>query len=88
MEFTVCDLKKKTVINVTDGKQLGRVCDVSFTYPQGVVVGIIIKEGRFMGGNKFLIKLSCVDKIGKDTVLVKLDAPKDSTTIAVSDVDE
>ena len=88
MNYTVFDLKKKTVINVTDGKQLGRVCDVSFSYPQGSVEGIIIREGKFFSGDKFLIRLACIEKIGKDTVLVKLSNKEESVAVAFSDEEE
>lgn len=89
MNYTILDLKKKTVINVTDGKELGVVCDVSFSFPQGTVEGIIIREGkRFFGGDKFLIKLVCIDKIGKDTILVKLNSKENELSAVSGDEEE
>lgn len=89
MNCTIFDLKKKTVINVTDGKELGRVCDVSFSFPQGAVEGIVIREGkRFLGGDKFLIKLVCIEKIGKDTILVKLNSKENELSAVSGDEEE
>ena len=37
MEYNLNDLKKKRVINVADGKDLGKITDVVITYPEGKV---------------------------------------------------
>ena len=77
MELNLTQLRKKRVVNVSDGKELGRITDISFTYPQGEVIGFIIGNKKsFFGGDKSLIKLACVVKIGKDTVLVDVTEPK------------
>lgn len=77
MELNLAELKKKRVVNVCDGKELGRVCDISFNYPSGEVVGFIVSGKRgLLGGDKSLIKLACVVKIGKDAVLVDVSQPK------------
>lgn len=71
MELNLVQLKKKRVVNVGDGRELGRVSDISFNYPTGEVNGFIVGNKKtFFGGEKSLIKLACVVKIGKDTVLV------------------
>lgn len=77
MEVTFSELKQKQVVNLSDGKQLGKVCDVKFTFPEGKVEGFSVSGGK---GLKFFrreeyISLKCVTKIGEDTVLVNLSAP-------------
>lgn len=68
-------LKQKDVINLTDGKNLGKVCDLTFTFPEGKVEGFTVTGGkgfRFSKSEQF-IPLSQVKKIGKDAVLVNVN---------------
>ena len=46
METGYCQLKQKEVVNVKDGKKLGRVCDVVFTFPEGKTLGVVVPGGR------------------------------------------
>ena len=85
MEYNLNDLKKKRVINVADGKDLGKITDVVITYPEGKVKGIIVpgkKSGIFFSG-ELIINFRCVERIGDDTTLVKL-CERPSQTIGVS----
>lgn len=85
MEYNLNDLKKKRVINVADGKDLGKITDVVITYPEGKVKGIIVpgkKSGIFFSG-ELIINFRCVERIGDDTILVKL-CERTSQTIGVS----
>lgn len=73
------ELKQKEVINLCDGKRLGKVCDVVFIYPEGKVQGIVVPGGKgFRWGRADLfIDLRSVTKIGVDTILVEIKhAPK------------
>ncbi len=80
MEFTFSELKQKEVINLNDGKHLGKVCDVSFSFPENNLLGIFVTGGK---GFKFtrqdqFIPMKSVNKIGEDAILVKLsDKEKD-----------
>lgn len=67
------------VVNVCDGKQLGKVSDIVITYPEGRVLGIVAPGGRGFrwGKSDVYIDLKCVSKIGVDVVLVELrNAPR------------
>ncbi len=73
MEFTFSALKQKDVINLIDGKHLGRVCDITFSFPENNVLGFTVtgcKGFRFSKQEVFL-PVKCVVKIGADAVLVK-----------------
>ncbi len=74
MEQTFSDLKKKDVINLTDGKNLGRVCDITFTFPENNVCGFTVTgcKGFRFSKQEMFIPISAVTKIGEDAVLVKL----------------
>ncbi len=77
MELNLVQLKRKRVVNVCDGKELGRICDISFNYPSGEVVGFVVSGRKgFLNSDKSLIKIACVVKIGRDTVLVDVSEPK------------
>ena len=67
------------VVNICDGKQLGKVSDVVFTYPEGRVLGIVAPGGRGFrwGKSDVYIDLKNIGKIGVDVVLVDLkSAPR------------
>ena len=76
METSFLELKQKQVINICDGKQLGRVCDVVFSFPEGKVQGIVVPGGKGLrwGRADLFIDLKNVTKIGVDTVLVEIKA--------------
>ena len=74
METSFLELKQKEVVNLCDGKRLGKVCDVVFSYPEGKVLGIVAPGGRgFRWGKADLfIDLKNVTKIGVDVILVEI----------------
>ena len=79
METSFCELHRKETVNLTDGKQLGRVSDVVFTYPEGRVQGIVVPGGKGFrwGRAELFIDLKCIKKIGIDVILVDIkSAPK------------
>ena len=74
MEYNLTDLKKKKVINVADGKDLGKITDMVITYPEVKIKGIIVpgkKSGLFFSG-ELIINFKCIERIGEDAVLVSL----------------
>ena len=96
MEYNLTDLKKKKVINVADGKDLGKITDMVITYPEGKVKGIIVpgkKNGLFFSG-ELIINFKCIERIGEDAVLVSLcekpriDANKTSSASPFTDDEE
>ena len=78
MEFLFSQLKKMDVVSVSDGKNLGRVCDLAFYFPEGKVKGFFVtgsKGFKFTKSDVF-IPLCDVVKIGEDVVLVKTEQGK------------
>lgn len=76
------EFRKKEIINITDGRKIGYVDDLSFTITQGSNVAEIthlIVNGRYkllgiLGKNDDLkIPLYTLQTIGEDTLLVRLD---------------
>lgn len=78
MEFTFSRLKQKDVINISDGKNLGKVCDITVTFPENNFTGITVTgcKGFKFTRQEVFIPVSNVVKIGEDAVLVKLSDGK------------
>lgn len=77
MELTFSELKKRDVINIADGRCLGRVNDLKLCFPDGVLTAIAVpgkKRGIFSCFDKsqVFISVDAVLKIGGDVILVDL----------------
>jgi YlmC/YmxH family sporulation protein len=75
-EMAFCELRTKIVVNVIDGKVLGRVCDVVFSRMTSKVLGFVVPGHGgftlFKRKEDIFIPFECVIKIGVDTILVEL----------------
>ncbi len=78
MEVSFSSLKQKDVINLTDGRHMGKVCDISFTFPENNVLGFTVTgcKGFKFSKQEVFIPIKQVTKIGKDAVLVKFGEEK------------
>ena len=79
VETSYQELRQKQIVNLCDGKQLGKTSDVVFTYPEGRVLGIVAPGGKGFrwGKSDVYIDLKCVTKIGVDVIFVELkSAPR------------
>ena len=77
MELNYNELKRRDVINVADGKCLGRITDMRLSFPKGILVGITVpgkRKGLFSCFDKseLYIDRSRIVKIGGDVILVNL----------------
>ncbi|MBQ3493101.1 MAG: YlmC/YmxH family sporulation protein [Clostridia bacterium] len=76
MELSYSELTKRDVINISDGRCLGRITDIKLKFPEGKLVGIIV-PGRKVRGlfkcfdkTQVYIEESKIIKIGGDVILV------------------
>ncbi len=79
MDTSYRELKCKDVVNVVDGRNLGRTCDIVFSFPEGKVYGIAVPGRRglhIFKKNDLFISLKNIIKIGADVVLVDLKSSK------------
>ena len=76
MQLSFSDLRTKEVINTTDGKKLGKVCDIVFCYPENKILGIVVPGGKGFGlrRGEVFIDMKCITRLGEDVVLVTLPA--------------
>ena len=69
------ELQNKDVVNITDGKKIGNIIDVSID-SNGKTVGLIVEKYKFlvsMFTNKEIeIRWSQIEKIGEDVILVNI----------------
>ncbi len=78
MELTYKELAKRDVINVADGRCLGRIVNIKFKFPQGVIVGIFVPARKnkgifcFLDRSTLYIDVSKIVKIGGDVILVDI----------------
>lgn len=75
-DITFCEMREKEVVNIIDGRKLGRILDVVFTC-HGEVIGIVVPgERRFFknisSSESLFIPWKCIKKIGEDTILVEM----------------
>ncbi|MDE7401719.1 MAG: PRC-barrel domain-containing protein [Clostridia bacterium] len=78
MEFLFSQLKKMDVVCISDGKNLGKVCDLAFYFPENQLKGLFVtgcKGFKFSKSDVF-IPMRDVVKIGEDVILVKLGQEK------------
>lgn len=79
MELSFKDLKNRDVINITDGKCLGRITDLTISFPRAVLIGITVPGSRknwflqLFDRNKFYIEERKILKIGNDVILVDIN---------------
>ena len=80
METSFCELKGKEVINVVDGKRLGKIIDIVFDTRFGKVLGIVVPSYNkswniFKSNDDIFIPFNCICKFGEDAILVQIYIP-------------
>ena len=84
METTFCELRGKEVINVSDGKRLGRIIDIVFETNCGKILGLVVpcynkSWNIFKTSEDIFIPYRNVCKIGDDVILVNICVPNRQT---------
>ncbi len=80
MELSFNELKKRDVINVPDGRCLGKITDIRLSFPKGTLAGIIVpgRKSRkflaFLDRSEIYIDRSRIIKIGGDVILVDISS--------------
>ncbi len=79
MELSFQALKQKDVVSVSDGKNLGKVCDVTVSFPESNWLGITVpgsKGFKLTNKRELFIPVSQIVKVGEDAILVKTEDKK------------
>ena len=79
MTISYQDLKKKDVLEITSGKNLGKITDLIIEKKSGKILKIIVpgKKGCFISIESVEIKFCQIERIGDDAILVNLNAKRD-----------
>ena len=72
MSISYQDLRKKEVLEISSGKNLGKITDLIIEKKTGKIQKIIVpgKRGGFLSCENLEIKYSQIEKIGDDVILV------------------
>lgn len=70
------DLQNKTVVNITDGKEIGNIIDLNIS-DSGSTTGLIVEKHKFLvsyfsSNGEVEIKWDQIKKIGEDVILVNI----------------
>jgi len=70
------ELQSKDIVNINDGKNLGRIIDVEID-EDGKIVSILIERKRlfkkfFGANNQYTITYKEINKIGDDVILISI----------------
>ncbi len=76
VEVSFCELRTKMVINIVDGKALGRIVDIVFSRENAKVIGVIVPGDKgfhlFGRKNELFVPYERIMRVGLDAVLVEL----------------
>jgi len=76
MDVTFLELRCKEVINIIDGKKLGKIIDILFDMKQGKICGFIVPGERslniFRRADDILVPWKNILRVGEDVILVEL----------------
>ena len=78
MEITYSQLKKKDVVDVSTGKNLGKISDLIIDGDSGKILKIVVpgKKGCVICAENLELDYACIVQIGDDTILYKKCKPK------------
>lgn len=78
METSYSELRCKQVINVVDGKCLGRLIDIVLDVKTCKILGLVVPSpscnswSLFRKGKEIFVPFHCICKIGVDVILIEL----------------
>lgn len=73
----ISDLQDKTIINISDGKNVGNITDLEID-EDGLIINIYARQSKFFlklfrSSNETIFKMNDIKKIGEDVILVQID---------------
>ena len=78
MVYTFSELKKKCVINIDDGKKLGKISDIQINMPCGKIDNFVLGCGINLFSSEQILITPCeIKTIGDDAILVKFSKQGD-----------
>ncbi|MCL2434149.1 MAG: YlmC/YmxH family sporulation protein [Clostridia bacterium] len=69
------EFSAKEVVNIRDGKRLGRVVDLQINPHDGVILAVVVlddrRRGLFRGRDEYIVPWQQICKVGDDVILVE-----------------
>ncbi len=71
------ELQKKDIVNIRDGKKIGRIIDVEFDPSNGYMIHFVIEKAKFVRNmfsvsDDLNIKFTQIKKLGEDVILIDI----------------
>ena len=71
------ELQKKNIINLNNGKIVGKIIDIDFNPSDGSLKGLVIERSRyfksvFNAENDVIVTFNQIKKIGEDVILIDI----------------
>lgn len=71
------ELQRKDIINIKDGKKIGRIVDVEFDIKSGYMIHFVIEKYNFVRNlfsttDDLTIKFTQIKKLGEDVILIEI----------------
>lgn len=75
IKLRLSDLQQKEIVNIIDGKNLGRIIDAEINN-EGQIQYFVVEQRKmfrkvFSGGGEIMITFNNIKKIGSDVILVE-----------------
>ena len=72
------ELQRKNIVNIKDGKLIGKIVDVEFDATNGYMIKFIIEKAHFMrslftSSEDITIKFNQIKKMGEDVILIDIN---------------
>ena len=71
------ELQEKDIVNIKDGKKIGKIIDVYFDESSGYMIKFVIEKTHFVRNifsntDEIVIKFSQIKKMGEDVILIDI----------------
>ncbi len=72
------ELQRKDIININDGRIIGRIIDAEINASDGSLISLIIEKNKYVRSlftteNDVQIKYEQIKKLGSDVILIDLE---------------
>jgi YlmC/YmxH family sporulation protein len=72
------ELQRKDIVNIKDGKKVGKIVDVEFDPSNGYMIKFIIERAHFVKSlftttEEVTIKFTQIKKMGEDVILIDIN---------------
>lgn len=92
MEISFSTLRNKEIVNIYDGRRLGRAVDIVFEKETAKMLGVVVPAEKkiFKKQEDIFVPIDLIKKIGEDVILVKLSPqePQNTKTQVKADASE